>query len=60
MKGQMLHHGKVLGGKGILTETTGKIQNYYGMAIRRNLNSAICEAIYAVLADGWHFIIILF
>lgn len=39
MKGVKLDDGKVLGGKGRLTdEAIDKLQNYYGLAIRRNVN----------------------
>jgi hypothetical protein len=38
--GTKLHDSKPLGGKGRLTESEiEKLQNYYGLAIRRNVNN---------------------
>jgi hypothetical protein len=35
-----LHDGKPLGGKGRLTQSqTGKLNSYYGLVIRRNVNN---------------------
>jgi hypothetical protein len=38
--GTKLHDGKTLGSKGRLTQSEiDKLQNYYGLAIRRNVNN---------------------
>jgi hypothetical protein len=49
--GTKLHDSKPLGGKGCFTQSeTDKLQNYYGLAIRRNVNNleAMKRAVWAV------------
>ena len=51
MKGIKLADGKVLGGKGRLTDVEiDKLQNYYGLAIRRNAEDVekMCKEVWAI------------
>jgi hypothetical protein len=50
--GSNLHNGKPLGGKGHFTQSEiDKLQNYYGLTIRENVNNleAIKRAVWAVI-----------
>ena len=52
LKGQLLNDGKKISGKGRLTDKViNKMQNYYGLAIRQNINQlyAMKKSVFAIL-----------